>query len=164
MKFKQILVVCAGLLLAPAAMAQATCDDIKLVTEESSADFEDILGEEIDEEFYEAALTMTGTDDCTVEYWEESYYTCTWSYRNQADATAVYDNLASTAKACLPEWKLKSLDAGNSSSAGIRRLSGLLFTNSMKYEDLEWSFTLKEHTVDGSVHYDVEAELVYFWF
>lgn len=164
MKLGFALAAAAGLLVAPAAIAQVTCDDLTRAMYEADNDFDDILGDEIDIDWYEATFLMTGTRDCTVEYPDDSYYVCTWTYDNLSASQSAYDRLASAGRSCLSSWDVKTIPSGSRNSLGFQTIAGLRFVGSGEFRDMEWSFLLGEHTTKDGTHYDVEAELAYFWF
>jgi hypothetical protein len=156
-----------GLTLAPGAYAQITCSEVNRLISESDVDFEDISGDEIDDDYYEATYSIGGASECTVDVEFDSVYSCEWQYQYYSDASAALSSHVSALGYCLGGgWSApKSMKTDASAdSQGYRTVAGTYWEGSGKYLDLEWAAELEEHTDSNGTHYHLWVDLVYYWF
>jgi hypothetical protein len=67
---KSAIPIVAGLALAlaPAAHAQVTCSDVSRITAYAADDFDDIIGDEVDDDYYKATYSVAGAAECTLDF------------------------------------------------------------------------------------------------
>ncbi len=162
---KSAIAFAAGLALAlaPAAHAQVTCAEIGRVAAAAPDEFEDIAGEEIEDDLFKASYTLSGATECTVEYSFDTVYSCLWLYGNEADATAAYNAQVVAVGGCLPTWERRDdNDAGNFSD-GLRYVRGYYFAGLDVQEDVEWGVFMEEHKTATEADWHVWVALAYLW-
>lgn len=153
-----------GLALAPAAYAQVSCSEVRRVIEESEYDFDEITGAKIEEDYYKATFSLSGADECTIDYEWDSIYSCGFQYQSYASATAAWNAQAAAVSSCLAGWAPSSVTPeSTATNNGYRVLMGALYVGSGAFEDLEWAVVLEEHAETGSTHYHLWVELAYYW-
>ena len=152
-----------ALALAPAAHAQVSCSEVSAVIGYAEDDFEDISGDEIDDDLYEATFALNGSQECSVDYTLDSVYSCLWVFDSQAAAASAYTTQYSTVSRCLSGWTTKDMTPEATANAGYRVLQGAFVTGSGDASDLEWAVILEEHTVDSATDWHVAVGLAYLW-
>lgn len=154
----------AGLLLAPAAQAQITCDDVLRVAEMSESSFSDILGEEIETDIYETTHTLPGARECRVSFeWDDSYR-CIWEFRDEAAASRFGTEQMTMLKACLTEdWVEEALEP-DTSLTEWRLIGGSEFTLSFDDEDFVMTSRVDASLGRTPTIYEVEFSFAYIWF
>jgi hypothetical protein len=154
----------AALVLAPAAYAQATCSAISSLNGHAlDDDFDSILGDEIDEEYYYALVNLDGATECTIEYGFDSIYTCMWVFDTQAEAAVALSSQISVMGSCLSGWSRETATPEANSNNGFRLLDGVYFSGSGNHADLEWAAVTEEHTADEGTDWHVLVGLAYLW-
>jgi hypothetical protein len=153
----------AALFLAPAAYAQATCAAINNLTAHAFDDFEAIVGDEIDEEYYYATVNLDGASECTIDYDFDSIYTCMWVFDTQAEAAVALSSQISEMGSCLSGWTRDTATPEANSLNGFRLLDGAYFSGSGDYADMEWAAVIEEHTADEGTDWHMLVGLAYLW-
>jgi hypothetical protein len=151
------------LALAPAAHAQVTCSEVNRLIEYSKDDFDEIAGEEVDDDFYKATYTLAGAAECTVDYAFDSVYGCLWVYDSYSAASAALSSQGYALLSCLSGWTPKSITPATTATDGYRTLQGTYYTGTGVNEDLEWSVGLEEHTHSQGTDWHVWVDLAYLW-
>lgn len=153
----------AGLLIAPVAQAQITCDDVERVGSVAESSFGDILGEEIETDYYEATLVLPGARQCRVNYdWSDTYI-CIWEFADEAAAARFGAEQMTMLRSCLTDdWTEEALDADASSE--WRLIAGSEFT--LSYDDADFVVTSRvDATKDITpTVFEVEFSVDYIWF
>jgi hypothetical protein len=153
----------AALAFAPAAYAQATCSAINSLHEQALEDFDSIVGDEIEEEYYYALVNLDGATECTIEYSFDSIYTCMWVFDTQAEAAVALSSQISTMGSCLSGWSRETATPEANSTNGFRLLDGVYFSGSGNHIDLEWAAVTEEHIADEGTDWHVLVALAYLW-
>lgn len=155
----------AAFTIAPVAQAQASCEDLAAVVEAAEFDFEDVLGEEIDDDLYESTLVLSGARECTVSYDWDSAYLCIWETSDEASARRMVDTQLATLRACLNDAWDESAIADDHSDAW-RFIAGSTFSLTFVDTDEELVFvTRADASKQGTpTIYEVELKLNYTWF
>jgi hypothetical protein len=161
---KSAIPVVAGLALAlaPAAHAQVTCAEMSRVAEYSKDDFEDIAGEEVDDDFYKATYSLSGATECTLDLGWDAVYQCIWVYDSLAMANAAYYTQRGAVSACLPGWNPDPLTPA-AATDGYRTLEGVYYLGAGSNVDLEWGVFVEEHTHANGTDWHVNVGLAYLW-
>lgn len=152
----------AALALAPTAHAQASCADLQRLLEEADSDFSEITGDEIDDDYFEAAFSLPGAESCTINVLFDSMYKCLWTLPNEAAATAFINDQLAAMRACLrPDaWAEEALATAPSNE--WRLIRGATFTGG---EDDELIFGARaDASTKGQPGYEVEFSLEYLFF
>jgi hypothetical protein len=153
--------VLLALTLAPAAYAQVSCSDVSRLNAEALDDFDEIAGDEIDDDFYESTFRLGGAEECSVSYDWDSIHSCLWIYRDYASAIAAFNAQNSAVSRCLTGWGARSSGAETAARGGHRTLAVNYYEGSGTYVDVEWAVVLEEHTDSTGLHYDVYVETAY---
>ena len=164
MKRALTLAVTLGLILAPAAYAQATCSEIVRINSEALEDFDAIAGEEIEGDLYEASVWLSGAGDCNIDYEFDSIYSCLYQFESYDSAAAALNANLAAVGSCLAGWTSSSVTPDSEAKEGYRTLSGTLHAGTGDYEDMEWAVILEEHTGTHGTDYHVWVQLAYYWF
>lgn len=161
---KSAIPIVAGLALAlaPAAHAQVTCSEMGRVAEYSKDDFDDIIGEEVDDDYYKATYAFSGAAECTLDFGWDSVYSCLWAYDNYAAANTALYAQRSAVSACLPGWNPEAL-VPSTAANGYRTIEGTYYVGAGSNSDYEWGVFLEEHTFDGGTDWHVVVGLAYLW-
>jgi len=153
----------AGLVCAPVAQAQMTCADVERVGVASESSFEDILGEEIETDVYNATDILPGARQCRVSFdWSDSYV-CIWEFSDEASAARFGDEQMAMLKACLvDDWVQEPIQ--EDASAEWRLISGSQFT--LSFDDADFVVTSRVDAAQNRTPtiYEVEFSLDYMWF
>jgi hypothetical protein len=150
----------ALLAFAPVAHAQVSCEDISETLDEALYDFDGIIGEEIEDDFYESDLWLPDATDCTVLLdWDAIYY-CFWSHGSEAEARAAYADLTNVVAACLPDWKPESML--DETTAPETAVAYSVRSGSGEYQDIEVLVHLDRFEDGGQVTWEVWYELAYY--
>ena len=162
---KSAIPIVAGLALAlaPAAHAQVTCSEMSRVTEYSKDEFDDILGDEVDDDYYKATYSFSGATECTLDFGWDSVYQCIWVYNNQAAASAAYHAQRGAVAACLPGWSVDQMTPDAAAKDSYRTLEGVFHVGADSNSDLEWGVFLEEHTAANGTDWHVAVGLAYLW-
>ncbi len=155
--------IAAALALAPAAYAQATCSAINTLNGHGLDEFDDIIADEIDEDFYDASFWLDGAEECSVEYGTDAIYSCMWVFDTQAEAARALSSQLAVFGSCLTGWTREATAAETTASYGIRILEGASFQGSGNQADLQWGVFTEEHTSEDGADWHVIALLAYFW-
>lgn len=164
MTFKPALLLAAALAAAPLAHAQAavSCSDVEDTLVEAMFDFEDVVGEQIDEFVFDSDLTLPGASACTLQLDMDSVLFCLWNHDSEASARLAYNQLSATVSACLPSWSTDSvLDEAPIPQTA---LAYSLRSGSGDFADMEVMVHLDRYEGDGQVTYEVWYELAYYFF
>lgn len=157
-----------GLTLAPGAYAQITCSEVNRLIVESDVDFEDIAGEEIDDELYRATFRLAGATACEIDLEFDSVYYCDFPYQSYGDASAALGSQVAALGYCLTSsgWSApKALKTDSTAdSDGYRTIAGTYWEGTGKNVDLEWAVELEEHRDSNGLHYHLWVDLAYYWF
>ncbi len=152
----------AGVVFAPIAQAQASCEDIANILAAAESDFEDVLGDEIDDELFESTLVLAGARECTVAYDWDSAYLCVWQTPDEASAKRMVDTQLATLRACLTgDWREEALPE---SSDKWRLIAGSNFKLSIGDEELVFVARADATREEDPTIYEVELSLTYIWF
>lgn len=162
MKLALTLSVTLGLMLTPAAYAQATCSEIARINSEALEDFDAITGDEIEDDHYKASVWLSGAGDCQIDFEFDSIYTCLYQFESYASASAAWNAHVAAVSSCLADWKPGSVTPDSAATDGYRTLSGTRHTGTGNYEDMDWAVILQEHTGTHGTDYHVLVELVYW--
>lgn len=162
---RSIITIAAGLALAlaPVAHAQVTCSEMIRVTDYSKDDFDDILGEEIDDEFYEATYTLAGATECTLDFGWDSVYACLWVYDSYSAAYSAYGSQRAAVASCLPGWSTDAMTPAAFATDGYRTLEGTFYNGAGVNADYEWGVYVEEHTSSNGTDWHVSVGLAYLW-
>lgn len=101
MKFE--LCAAAALLLASAAHAQASCDQVNQIVVVASDGFKAVRGGEIGHELYNGTLNPSGFA-CTIRIDVDDTYRCGWKMELRASLEATYEKQVSIVRTCLSGW------------------------------------------------------------
>jgi hypothetical protein len=162
---KSAIPILAGLALAlaPAAHAQVSCSEISSVTGYSKDEFDDIIGEEVDDDYYKATYSISGATECTLDFGWDSVYQCIWVYNSQSAASAAYHAQRGAVAACLPGWTADPMTPSATATDGYRTLEGVFYAGAGSNVDLEWGVFLEEHTSTNGTDWHVAVGLAYLW-
>jgi hypothetical protein len=162
---KSVIPIAASLALAlaPAAYAQVTCSEVSRLIEYAKDDFDDITGEEIDDDYYKASYSLPGAAECTVDYNFDSVYYCLWVYDSYSAASAALSAQGYALVSCLSGWTPRSITPDATASAGYRMLQGTSYEGSGANVDFEWSVGLEEHTHAQGTDWHVWVDIAYLW-
>ncbi|MDP3739883.1 MAG: hypothetical protein Q8R02_21025 [Hyphomonadaceae bacterium] len=149
------------LALAPSAYAQVTCSEVNQLNAYGLDDFDAIVGDEIDDDFYKATYALNGALECSIDYGFDSIYTCTWTFSTYAEAAAAWNAQIGAVGSCLPGWPARPETPSSEASGGYRALQTTYFAGSGTYEDMEWGVFLEEHTFDGGSDWHVGVGLAW---
>ena len=152
-----------ALALAPAAHAQVACSEITRVTKSAPDDFEDLKGEEIEDDLFKAKFNLAGASECTVEYSFDTVYSCLWVYVTEADASTAFGAQSAALAACLPAWTRRDDNDTGNFSDGLRYLRGVYYAGSGDQSDLEWGVFVEEHRAPTVTDWHVWVALAYLW-
>jgi hypothetical protein len=152
-----------ALALAPVALAQVTCSEMSRVAEYSKDDFEDIEGDQVDDDYYKATYSFSGAAECTLDFGWDSVYTCLWLYDSQAAASAAYHAQRGAVAACLPGWSTDPMTPAATATNGYRTLDGVFYVGAGSNVDLEWGVYLEEHASANGTDWHVTIGLAYLW-
>jgi hypothetical protein len=151
MKHVSMLVLTAGLVLAPVAHAQISCQQVQDLLEAATEDFDSVAGEEVSDSVYTASFMLEGASQCQVTFDLSSTYACVWVYDSLASARADYGRQAGALGGCLNGWERDAFDA-SAEDPKFQRLEGLSF---LQEDDdgsqMTWAAYLEEH-IDGDTH------------
>ncbi len=162
MKLAHMLSVVVGLILTPAAYAQATCSEFARITSEALGDFDAITGDEIEADLYKASVWLSGAGECQIDNEWDSIYTCLYQFESHASASAAWDNHHAVLSSCFADWAPIGMTPSSEGKDGYRTLSGTRYTGTGDFEDMEWAVFLEEHTGSHGTDYHVTLELVYW--
>ncbi len=148
--------------VAPAAQAQASCADVTRLLDEAGSDFTAITGEELADQYYDAAFHLPGASSCVLDYEWDSVYTCFWRFPSESVAARFIGEQIATLRACLPDdaWSEEMLDPADQ-EADWRLIQGASYEG---LDDLEGLFFTARADVgeeSGSEVYEVELYLAY---
>jgi hypothetical protein len=155
-----------GLTLAPGAWAQISCTEVNRLISESDNDFEDISGEEVDLDLYEATYNVAGAKECLVDLEWDAVYSCEWQYAYHSDASSALSSHVAALGYCLGSgWSApKSMKVDSTAdSNGYRTIAGTIWDGTGKYADMEWAVELEEHTDSNGTHYHLWVDIVYYY-
>jgi hypothetical protein len=114
---KLAISVAAALLLAPAAHAQASCDQVNQLLTTASDGFSAVRGEDIGDELYRGTLTPTGIDACTIRIDVDDTYRCGGAKASQALLASAYEKQVDILRACLSGWMVSTHRFGDDAPA-----------------------------------------------
>lgn len=124
------LIAAAAMVLAPVAHAQQTgCPLIKSIVAGASGGFNDLRGEEIDEDWYDSKVWLADAEECGIELSDGAEFYCTWGFPNPAAASSKTVFLSEAVKLCLPDWKVEDI-AGRKSFNNLTINKGVAMTGS----------------------------------
>jgi hypothetical protein len=152
--------VAACLVLAPVAQAQVSCADIQRTVDSARADFDDIIGEELEDFSYATSFEMPGSTACTIAVEWDSLYQCLWVHSTEAEARATFDTLSGQLSSCLGSWKpegaMDELPLPDTAVAhAVRSGAG-------DYQDMEVLVHLNRYEEDGKLDWEVWYEVIYY--
>ncbi len=152
--------VAACLVLAPVAQAQVSCADIQLTVDAARADFEDIIGEELEDFSFATSFEMPGSTACTIAVEWDALYQCLWVHGSEAEARATFNALSGTLSSCLSAWKpegvMEQLPLPDTAIAhAVRSGSG-------EYQDMEVLVHLNRYEEEGRLDWEVWYEVIYY--
>lgn len=108
--------------LAPMAHAQG-CGALNKVLAAAPARFDAVLGEEIDDDYFNASVWVDGNaNGCWVDLTISDLYVCGWNFGSQAHLDARYAELTSAARACLAGWTEKDGSGSDPDNPGKKRV------------------------------------------
>jgi hypothetical protein len=160
MKFT-VAIAALAIAFAPSAYAQVTCTEVNQLNAHGLDDFDDIAGEEIDDDFYKATYALNGSIECSIDYGFDSVYTCTWVFSTHAEAVAAWNAQVGAVSSCLSGWRARPETPSGTASGGYRALQSTFFEGSGTYVDMEWGVFLEEHTFDGGTDWHVNVGLAW---
>jgi hypothetical protein len=148
--------------VAPAAEAQASCEDIKRLLTEADADFTAIYGDRIRDDRYDASFHLPNASSCVVDYEWDSVYTCYWRFPSESAAARFIDAQLETFRACLDpaDWSEDMLDPALQES-DWRLIRGASFVGGEDFEGLVFTARADVGEENGSEVYEVEFDLTY---
>jgi hypothetical protein len=148
---------------APVAHAQLSCSEVTDFVGYALDDFDDIAGDEIDDDVYSVTQNFAGASECAISYEFDSVYACIWVYQSADEANAAYNAQSSALAPCLASgWKSETPDPGAADS-GITPLRKVYYEGEGDNADLEWTVLMEEHQ-DNDVHdWHVWVSLAYLW-
>ena len=146
-----MLVLTAGLVLAPLAHAQISCQQVQDLMEAATEDFDSIAGEEVSDTVYTASFTLEAASQCQVTLDFSSTYACVWVYDTLAPARDDYGRQVGALGGCLDGWERDAFDA-SAEDPKFQRLEGLsFFREDDDASEVTWAAYLEEH-IDGDTH------------
>ena len=152
--------VAACLVLAPVAQAQVSCADVQRTVELARADFEDIIGEELEDFSYAATFEMPGATACTIAVEWDSLYQCLWVHGSEAEARATFDSVSGVVNACLNAWKPEGvMDVLPLPDTAVVHT---VRSGSGDYQDMEVLVHLNRYEEDNNVDWEVWYEVIYY--
>ena len=163
MKIVSMLALSAGLVLAPVAQAQVSCQQVKILVEAATEDFDGIVGDVKDSDtVYNTTYSLGNGSGCQITYDASVTYSCSWVFDNAAAATANYGVQSHALAACVSAWERSAIDAGPLAE-GLTTLEGVSFFNTDEDDaELTWFAYVEEHN-DADVHdWHVWVGLDYF--
>ncbi len=153
----------AVLALAPAAHAQAVCDDIARVLHEAEDNFGGAIGDEIEEDFYGTTFMLPGADVCRIAFDLDSMFYCTWQFPSEAAMVNFLDSQIAEMRACLTiDWKEETIE-GDGEDAEWRLISGKSFGVTINGEDLVYVAHADASKASPTVC-EAVVSLTYIWF
>lgn len=148
------LMVCA-----PAAAAQASCDDIKRLLEMAEVDFDDVAGEELDDDYYRSTLVLPGASGCFIDYSWDSTFVCGWTLPDEASAMRAVAAQTQTLRACLAESSWTAEPKRPEQNGDWKLLGGTRFIGGV---DGDLIFDLRADASLGTpAQYEVQLSLSY---
>lgn len=151
MKRVSMLVLTAGLVLAPEAHAQISCQQVRDLMQAATEDFDSIAGEEVSDTVYTASVMLEAASQCQVTFDLSSTYACVWVYDSLASARADYGRQAGALGGCLDGWERDAFEA-SAEDPKFQRLGGLsFFQEDDDGSQVTWAAYLEEH-IDGDTH------------
>jgi hypothetical protein len=161
MKIALPLLASLILLLAPCAAAQVTCAEIKTVIAAAEDDFEAFEGEKISEDYYKSTYTLSGAENCSLDYDFDSIFSCLFVFDSLASAQAAMNAHAASIVACRPGWDVEQQQPATQAADGRRSREGAYYSGKGDQADLEWAVFMEEHTIDGGRDWHVWVGLAY---
>ena len=151
MKLVSMLALSAGLILAPVAHAQISCQQVQDLMEAATEDFDSIADEEVSDSVYASSFELAGASQCQVTYDLSSTYACAWTFDSLASARADYGRQAAALGVCLAGWERDAFEP-SADDPKFQRLEGLSFFQEDDEDGLmTWTAYLEEH-IDGDTH------------
>ena len=163
MKLVSMLAMSAGLVLAPVAQAQISCQHVGHLNEAATDEFDGVVGDETDtDDIYASTYSLGDGSGCQITYDVLTTYACSWVFDSAAAATANYGAQSRALAECVGAWERSAIDAG-SPAEGLNTLEGVSFFSTDDDEaELTW-FAYVEERTDADMHdWHVWVGLDYF--
>lgn len=149
----------------PVAHAQATCSDINRLLAEADSDFGDIVGDETEEDVFEATFQMTGGRECYVDLSFDSVYGCYWAFTSADVAVRFVDAQVATMRGCLKAGAWTETPLGpNEPSSEWRLLKGAEFEGDALFSDMILQVRADTRLYEGREVFEAEVSLSYLYF
>lgn len=150
----------ACLALAPVAQAQVSCADMQRTVYAALLDFDDIIGEELDDFSFATTFELPGATSCTIAAEWDSLYQCLWVHDSREAAEATFSTIAGTAAACFPAWSPKGVldDLPLPDTAVMHAVR----SGSGEYQDMEVLIHLNRFEEAGQIDWEVWYEVIYY--
>jgi hypothetical protein len=159
---KPVFLLAAALAAAPLANAQGavSCNDVADTLDAAAFDFEDIIGEEVDEYIFSSELTLPGANACTLQLDWDSIMFCLWNHASEASARSAYDQLTAIVGNCLAGWSTESVF--DDPDVPATALMYNFRSGAGDFADMEVMLHMDRYEEDGVVGYEVWYELAYY--
>ena len=152
--------VAACLVLAPVANAQVSCADVQRTVESARADFEDIIGEELEDFSFASSFEMPGATACTIAVEWDALYQCLWVHSSEAEARATFESVSGVVNSCLSSWKPEG--AMDELPLPDTAVVHTVRSGSGDYQDMEVLVHLNRYEEAGEVDWEVWYEVIYY--
>lgn len=150
----------AGLALLPVAQAQVSCANIEFTVNAGLEEFDEIVGEELEDFSYATTFEMPGSTACTIAMEWDALYQCLWLHDSREEAEATYNALTSVAGSCLAGWK----DKGVMDTLPLPEtaVAHMVRSGEGDYQDMEVLIHLNRYEEQGVVDWEVWYEVIYY--
>ena len=148
--------------LAPAAHAQLTCDDVRRLNDAVLGDFESLAGEEVDDGVFDTSVHMAGATFCAIDLFFEAVHSCSWDFSTEQAAVAGYNVNVATLASCISGWSQHAAGSDATPAENVRNIAETHFAGGGEYDGVEWQVSVEQDTGASSPGYRLWIELIYF--
>jgi len=161
MKIMAGLVAAAAIGLLPIAQAQVACGGFAQLVELAWDDFEEIIGDEVEDGIFEADHLFDGADHCTVTLDVFAEYACLFVYPTEAEGSSGYASARVAFDSCLAAWARENVEADGSDTT-FTAIRSQVASGRDELADLEWYLTFERHNRPEGPDWHVVLALTYF--